>query len=107
MRVYLAACLLLLSAGAASAALDDKGYDDAVNCKAISLLSANAKDDASKAALKNIEAKIAASVTPNGRTRAQADADIEYSRYDYHDNGVPAAELASKWTACAARWAKP
>lgn len=107
MRSLLTIGFLILGATAANAALDDKSYDDAVNCKAVSLLAANANDDAAKAALKNIDAKIDASIAPNGRTRKQADADVEYSRYDYKDNGVPAADLAVKWSACAKRWATP
>jgi hypothetical protein len=105
-RVLAAVALFVLAAAGAWAAPEGKTYDSAVSCKAFALLAKNAGDAKSLAVLKLIDAAIDQEIA-RGKTRAQADADVEYSRYDIKDNAVAQATIDGEWTACVARWSAP
>jgi hypothetical protein len=101
------ALLALLLAGCAFASTDDRSYDDAVSCLALSKLAMTEKekqDEKVKAALKLMEAEVDTEIG-SGKTRSQADADIEYARFAYQDAWDEAAILA-EWKKCLKRWSE-
>lgn len=103
MRSILIGCTAVLLAASVFASTDDRSYDGAVHCKAISLLARNAGDAKSKAAIALIDAAIEKEIA-RGKTRDQAKADIEYARFEWADTTSDKAVFDAEWSKCLKTW---
>jgi hypothetical protein len=101
-RFLYALAVASVVSGGASAATNDRTYDTAVTCKALSLLASRATDPDSKAALKLIDAEIANEIEI-GKTPEQAAADVEYARYEWRDT-MSQETIDVEWVACVKKW---
>jgi hypothetical protein len=110
MRIGLVRTLLFSSVAVVAVAIGafsaegTKNYDTAVMCKAFSLLSSKAGDGRSTAAIAAIDAEIERDSAETGRTKDQAAADVEYSRYEWVDTKTEQAFLEAEWAECVKRW---
>lgn len=92
-----------LMTSAAPALEGQRDYNYAVECRAFSMLASGASDAKSLAALKLIDAAVEAEIA-HGKTRDQADADIEYSRHEFEEGFGDQAVFDAKWQACLKTW---
>ena len=86
------------------AAADKRNYDTAVICKAFSLLAKNASDEQSQSALTAIQSEIQRDSVETGRTAEQANADVEYSRFDWKDSNSDQTFFDTEWSKCVSIW---
>jgi hypothetical protein len=110
MRVTLVRTLILSGAAVlavgigAMSAEGKRNYDTAVVCKAFSLLSKTVSDESSQSAIVAIDAEIERDSSEVGRSKEQAAADVEYSRYDMSDSMHDQALFDAEWAKCVSVW---